>query len=89
MFRSRHNLKIHQLTRCVPPIEIKEIGQKRSLGVQTMNLGTDDTNPEYGVIKYTSGASDIIHPTNQVRYPALFDKEATSSGQGVYQNFPQ
>ena len=39
MFRSRHDLKIHQLTHCVPAPETKEIGQRRSLGVQTMNLG--------------------------------------------------
>ena len=88
MFRSRHDLKIHQLTCCVLTIETKEVGQKRSFGVQTMNLSTDDTNPGYGVIKYASGASDIIHPTNEVRYPALFDRQHPQVSKEFTRTFP-
>ena len=53
-----------------------------------MNLGTDDTNPGYGVIKYASGASNIIHPTNQVRYLALIDRKQPQVGKGFTRTFP-
>ena len=73
-YKHKYDLKVHQQTRCVPAIEAREKPQRRSLGVQTMDLTST-----CGVIRYASGAHNTIHPTNQVRYnvqhPALFDRQ--------------
>ena len=53
-----------------------------------MNLGPADTNPGYGVIKYASGANNIIHPTNKVRYPALFDRQHPQVNKEFTRTFP-
>ena len=81
MFRSRHDVKIHQLRQCVPSIESRNTGQVRSLGVQTMG----DEKPGHGVIRYASNTNDIIHP---IRYPALFNKRQSQVGEGFIRPFP-
>ena len=53
-----------------------------------MNIGPADTNPGYGVIKYASGVSDIIHPTNKIRYPSLFDRQHPQVNREFTRTFP-
>ena len=49
----------------------------------------ENKRPRYGAVMYSLDSSNIIHPTNGITHPGLFDKEISKTSGSFPEQFPK